>query len=228
MGRGQSSSANGNQLLFGSRSASNTSKAFESEQEQLANANRKQAFNVFLTLNPRYAEDLRPEDLKKTTDGFAIINTRFTALLNQQGEFHSLTQPALAWHNGNKSWYKNNLWHRDGGPAVISPDGELWMKQGKPHRTDGPAKDWKDGGKEWFLEGDRHRDDGPAIENPDGSYEYWVLGAQHREDGPATKDSSGRETWYINGELHREDGPAVTNSRGYQGFYKKGKKVEPF
>lgn len=43
-----------------------------------------------------------------------------------------------------------------------------WIKDGKFHREDGPAKEYADGTKEWFIEGKRHREDGPAIEYADG------------------------------------------------------------
>jgi hypothetical protein len=37
-------------------------------------------------------------------------------------------------------------------------------EQGKYHRLDGPAREFKDGYKEWYINGIRHREDGPAIE----------------------------------------------------------------
>ena len=58
--------------------------------------------------------------------------------------------------------------------------------EGRPHRTDGPAIESKNGDKYWYLNGQLHREDGPAIEHPEGYKE-----------------------WHINGELHREDGPAI-------------------
>ena len=53
-------------------------------------------------------------------------------------------------------------------------DIEHWVSKNKPHREDGPAIIWDDGGKEYYLNGERHREDGPAQEYPDGS-EYWYL-----------------------------------------------------
>lgn len=71
-----------------------------------------------------------------------------------------------------------------------------WFKDGKLHREDGPAVEFKNGYvqgvsgyKEWCVNGKRHRIDGPAVE-----YEYENV--VHRE-------------WWINGERHRLDGPAV-------------------
>ena len=47
--------------------------------------------------------------------------------------------------NGDKCWYND---------------------QGKLHRTDGPAVEYRDGSVEWYLHGKRHREDGPAIDGP--------------------------------------------------------------
>lgn len=36
----------------------------------------------------------------------------------------------------------------------------------KLHRLDGPAREWTDGGYSWWKEGKRHRTGGPAIFSP--------------------------------------------------------------
>ena len=37
-----------------------------------------------------------------------------------------------------------------------------WKLNGKFHREDGPAVEYKDGTKIWFFDGEYHRLDGPA------------------------------------------------------------------
>ena len=82
-------------------------------------------------------------------------------------------------------------WHANGTPAC-----ELWMVNGKSHRTDGPST------QQWF---------------PDGTIgiESWkVDGKYHRTDGPAVRQwgnggSLHIESWYTEGKLHRTDGPAM-------------------
>jgi hypothetical protein len=52
-----------------------------------------------------------------------------------------------------------------------------YNQQGQLHRTDGPAYETANGGKEWYLNGQLHRTDGPAIEYPDG-HKRWYLNGQ--------------------------------------------------
>jgi hypothetical protein len=55
---------------------------------------------------------------------------------------------------GNKFWYKDNLLHKEDGPAVILSDGSKeWWFEGKLHRTDGPAFIDSDGFEAWYLNG---------------------------------------------------------------------------
>jgi len=74
-------------------------------------------------------------------------------------------------------------------------------KDGKRHRTDGPAVEYASGTKEWYLNGKLHRTDGgPAIELANGS-KFWILnGKRHREDGPAVEFANGNKYWYLNDE----------------------------
>jgi len=51
---------------------------------------------------------------------------------------------------------------------------KVFLKEGKYHRTDGPAIEWLNGTKLWYIEDKRHRIDGPAIEWSDGSKEWWI------------------------------------------------------
>jgi hypothetical protein len=67
------------------------------------------------------------------------------------------------------------------------------------HRTDGPAIEFADGGKEWWVDGKRHRVDGPACEYAEGSKYWYVNGKCHRVDGPAVEYANGYKEWWVNG-----------------------------
>jgi hypothetical protein len=55
---------------------------------------------------------------------------------------------------GDKCWYKNNVYHREDGPACEWTDGtKEWWINGKPHREDGPAYEGADGRQAWFING---------------------------------------------------------------------------
>lgn len=41
--------------------------------------------------------------------------------------------------DGSVIWYKNDVWHREDGPAFESGSFRMWYKNGKLHREDGPA-----------------------------------------------------------------------------------------
>ena len=116
-----------------------------------------------------------------------------------------------------------NLWYAVGNPLINplkvngfgnGPDeSKLWYKNGRLHRTDGPAVEWPNGYKEWYLNGKLHKEDGPAREWPDGNkLEWWLNNKRHREDGPAIECKNGHKEWWLNGKLHREDGPAIENN----------------
>lgn len=56
--------------------------------------------------------------------------------------------------NGTKMWYKNDLLHREDGPAIEYMDGtKHWCKDGKYHRNNGPAIEYSSGTKEWHQDG---------------------------------------------------------------------------
>jgi hypothetical protein len=77
--------------------------------------------------------------------------------------------------DGDKFWRKNGRYHRTTGPAVEYADGsKFWYQNGKLHRTDGPAVKYVNGYAEWYQYSCLHRTDGPAIEHVDGDTEWWV------------------------------------------------------
>jgi hypothetical protein len=98
-----------------------------------------------------------------------------------------------------------------------------YYQNGKLHREDGPAREFRDGRKEWWWNGKLHRIGGPAIETTDGSYFAWYYhGMLHREGNPAVIDRNlgeFREEWWHWGELHREDGPACISEQDHKEWW---------
>jgi hypothetical protein len=151
---------------------------------------------------------------------------------------------------GTETYYKNNQIHRDGYPAIISlkgwvewydqgvlyaretpEDGMSWYDRDKRlHRTDGPARETRDGIKYWLHHGYEYREDGPAIEFANG-VKIWVHTFQrprktskiHRTDGPAILIANGDKIWIQRDVPHREDGPAIECISGYKAWYERGK-----
>lgn len=57
---------------------------------------------------------------------------------------------------GNKRYIKNNLFHRENGPAVeLISGGCIWFLNGLKHRLDGPALDSGFGHKLWYYKGQK-------------------------------------------------------------------------
>ena len=56
---------------------------------------------------------------------------------------------------GNKEYFKNDILHREDGPAIECKNGNVYYyKNGKRHRTDGPAIIWYNPYEEgWYLDG---------------------------------------------------------------------------
>jgi hypothetical protein len=53
-----------------------------------------------------------------------------------------------------KVWRSDGCLHREDGPAVVYPNGDLyWYQFGERHRTDGPAIEYPAGDVYWFLNG---------------------------------------------------------------------------
>ncbi len=120
----------------------------------------------------------------------------------------------------------NGDFHREDGPAWISPDGsQVWWQHNGRHREDGPAEIFPDGEKQWWLHGNLRREGGPAITGPDGTQEWYLNGERHREDGPAVIKANSEQQWWLHDELHREDGPAIIKANGSEEWYWHGEQV---
>jgi hypothetical protein len=77
---------------------------------------------------------------------------------------------------GIKYYYKDNLLHKEDGPAMEFANGDkCWYQNGLLHRENGPAVIWATGYKAWYKHGKRHREVGPAIEDNNGMYLMWWL-----------------------------------------------------
>jgi hypothetical protein len=104
--------------------------------------------------------------------------------------------------NGSKEWYRNGRLHRSDGPAIERHNGDKkWYKNGQLHRSDGPAIERHNGDKEWYKNGQLHRSNGPAIERHNGDKEWYKKGRKHRRNGPAIEKNNGQKEWYINDNL---------------------------
>jgi hypothetical protein len=60
--------------------------------------------------------------------------------------------------------------------SVDAPTGRYYLREGHPHREDGPAYEGSDGTLEWRIGGELHRDSGPAVIHDDGTEEFWEHG----------------------------------------------------
>ena len=60
----------------------------------------------------------------------------------------------------------------------------IYYKDDVIHREDGPAIIDFDGGRTWMIDGLRHREDGPAVTEPDGTKEWWLHGKLIRAELP--------------------------------------------
>ena len=81
--------------------------------------------------------------------------------------------------NGNKIYYKDNLYHREGNlPAYEYPDGgRFYYENGKLHRLNGlPAEEYSNGSKSYYEYGELHRLDGPAIDFLDAPSRWYIKG----------------------------------------------------
>jgi hypothetical protein len=64
----------------------------------------------------------------------------------------------------------------------------VYYLNGKFHRTDGPAIEWR-GSKFWCLNGKRHREDGPAIVHSDGGKDWYLNNKYHGINNDFTNES---------------------------------------
>ena len=69
-------------------------------------------------------------------------------------------------------------WEIPDGHWIDQEGWEVWIKDGKHHREDGPAIITDTGAIIWCVDGDRHRADGPAVIFPSGTVHWFLKGKQ--------------------------------------------------
>jgi len=127
---------------------------------------------------------------------------------------------------GNKRWYKDDMYHRENGPAVERADGfKEWYLNDKRHRVDGPAIEDIDGSKKWFYKGIFVGEG----DQPDTA--LWArLTSVEANGGPLLNgcvvDLFGNKRWYKDDVLHREAGPAVEDALSVMSWFFHGKYLD--
>ena len=81
----------------------------------------------------------------------------------------------------------------------------MWYLNGKLHREDGPAIEYRNGDKSWYLNDKLHREDGPAVEYATGGKKWVRNDKLHREDGPAIMWSDGSIEWWLNNDFYSSE-----------------------
>lgn len=100
-------------------------------------------------------------------------------------EFLKMKNGLVIDENGNKCWYKNDKFHREGDlPAIEYVNGSKeWYQNGKLHReNDLPAAEYASGNKYWYTKGKYNRLNGPAIIYKNGRVEYWIKGVKYSKE----------------------------------------------
>jgi hypothetical protein len=101
-------------------------------------------------------------------------------------DLHRTDGPAVLYPNGDFEYYFEGSRHRDSDPtgqsddpAVFQHGSKIWYRNGLFHRTGGPAIIRGNGDKEYYENGQLHRLDGPAIDHvSSGFQETWVYGVK--------------------------------------------------
>lgn len=128
---------------------------------------------------------------KHRLDGPAIENFEYKCWYVND-KLHREDGPAIEYYNGTKCWFLDGI-------NCSEEEFNLKMKikieanknikalkkrkftdrieyyyNGRLHRANGPAIEYKNGDKIWYRNGKIHRDKGPAKEFADGKKEWWI------------------------------------------------------
>ena len=106
----------------------------------------------------------------------------------------------------------DGVYHREDGPAIITPDAKEWWYRGIRHRIVGPAIEYTNGDREWFVDGKRHRLSGPAVIK-NNRKEWWQNNIKTRKDGPHVITADGMLLWF-RGTQYR-----ATSTDFYEDYY---------
>ena len=141
--------------------------------------------------------------------------------------------------------YKDNIFHREDGPAIIYPDGVVeYYINGKKHRKDGPAVIYTNGILEYWIEGKLVDEYRPGFGCFEPKSREEALERLDRKERPYCREmyladinkmwpemknglivnKYGIKLYYKDDKLHREDGPAVIYSNGNFSYWIDGKK----
>lgn len=192
--------------------------------------------NPGLLFGPRQAVQRKepPVKVEKVEKQLSDGKTRVEWRRATDGALHRDSGPAVEYPDGSFEWWQDGQPHRDGKPAVVLTDdfnerwteldylawprAEIYYRNGKLHREDGPAYVIPHLAEEYYRDGKLHREDGPAsawdYEDGEPSRRWALDGQLHREDGPALVVNEEIEAWCSHGKLHREDGPAIVVPEG--------------
>jgi hypothetical protein len=112
----------------------------------------------------------------------------------------------------------------------IENGNKVWRQSaGQRHRTDGPAVEFSNGGKEWWIHGQRHRTDGPAVEFAIyGIRSWWVNGSRHRTDGPAIEWDGVAEEWWVHNRISSKQEISHQSSQVYLKTLLLTRAINPF
>jgi len=145
---------------------------------------------------PAETDEGRDEDIDALGDADAMVADDFT-------------------EDGIVAHYERGRLHREGGPALILPDGtEEWYQDGRLHRSDGgPAVTHDDVSMYWYESGQLHRTNGPAIIRSDRTRAYYRHGKLHRTDGPAIEGPYIQPRWYLRGRRVHAHGHKFARAR---------------
>jgi hypothetical protein len=123
--------------------------------------------------------------------------------------------------NGGWEWFKDDLRHREDGPAIEEKNGTKYFYQNDlQHRENGPAVEYSNGDKMWYFKG-------IWVGNGDSPDPVlWERLTSHEKNGGPLlnghiEDLEGNQYWYKDDHLHREDGPAVVTDIGEE-YYLNG------
>lgn len=101
-------------------------------------------------------KEIEKEYIVQEIEFLNITNTEMVTGILYRNEFGQKDReigPAVEFKSGLKFWYKNDKFHREGGPAFEGKNHVQYYINGNLHREDGPADICYDGGSFYFLNG---------------------------------------------------------------------------
>lgn len=113
---------------------------------------------------------------------------------------HRLDGPALRRDCGITIWYRNGKYHRSGGPAFFRKLPRATSEKYRHLEPDRHGRRSPEGREQWleawFEDGALHRLDGPALRWQDGTEEWLQNGYHHRIGLPAVAGADGLREWH--------------------------------